>query len=198
MNILFIDTETTGLDPHTSAIVDIACEYWENGQQKSKFQRFIDLDTSSKTVKNLKALQINHYTTMLPNVSVTDNIAVDEFVTYLLSISNSKNVPVYIGGHNTSFDVNMISAWLSRHHYTGLNEVFSSTLIDTAALAVTLRDTGLLDIDRINLVALAQKLEVPVNASKAHRADYDVKLTAQCYYKMQSLLKDLGSYGKVK
>lgn len=192
MRILFLDTETTGLDPNVNDIVEVACEYWENGQKKSSFHRLVSFSSFDGATKNLKALQVNHYTKRNHTDSIsTSKVAVEEFVCYLLSIPHSKTDPIYIGGHNTHFDVGMLKAWLKRHNYDGWGDVFSSVLVDTASLANVLKAAGLIDSKHINLLTLAECLKIPTEPEKAHKAIYDVHITAQCYYKMLDLLKQV-------
>lgn len=189
MNILFLDVETTGLDPNKHSIIQIAAEYHVNGKLVTAFNK--KFCTKDSTTIDLGALRVNNnnLSTIKKLRSQTtedpEQMAVTDFVNFILSLNNKEQI--IIAGENVNFDINFINALFNKYNIEGFEAVFSHRVIDTATIALFLKDVGLLKIDKLGLSNVAKALGLTTDSSKLHDAEYDVQLTAQVYYAMAVL-----------
>ena len=191
MNILFIDTETTGLIPGKHSIIEIACRHYKNGQLQSRFaQKFI----SNEAILDMGALKVNKSTTaslMEIGKNCPEHKAVFLFMDYLLSLDNKD---LHVCGHNVHFDVNHIKALLNKYSIEGWDQVVSYRQLDTCDRARMLIEAGIINQEMgargAGLKTIAAALGVKVEDDKLHGAEYDVELCAQVYYKMIEVLQN--------
>jgi len=192
MNILFIDCETTGLDPDTHSIIEIACEHHKDGVCVSKFNRkFINrqpilaLDALKVNKQNIKSL-------LEIGKACSEDQAVYDFVDYLLSLDNKD---LHICGHNVHFDVGFVKALLKKYSIEGWDKAVSYRHIDTCDRAKMLIETGIIPLDAIGmrgagLTNIAKALGVEVDEKLTHGAEYDTNLCARVFYKMNEVLRN--------
>lgn len=196
MHLLGIDLETTGVDPKTNAIIEIACIHYNGAEKLSEFN--VEVATNSGRKKSLGAMRItkkSHKDIMNNYEALYSENAVDAFTEYLIKdVCSHTKERITIVGHNVSFDINFMKEWLSRHNIDKWDEVFTVRFLDTAVIAEFLRNTGALPLKSLSLDKLAEGLGVEVDKNKLHTALYDVDLTFKCYFKMVDLVR--GLYGK--
>jgi len=197
MNILFLDTETTGQDENKHQLIQIAAEYHVNGVCVQKFnKRFSPLRTQNSAV-NLQALKYNGMgLKQITTLGGTEE-AVAAFGDFLLGLKSEK--PIIVCGHNVDFDIRFINKMFESFGIEGLNSLISHRKRDTASIGQFLIDRGELKLDSPTLENLAKALEVEVKLesddkldilnNRYHNAAYDVAVTAAVYYKMVNLNK---------
>jgi DNA polymerase III subunit epsilon len=196
MNLLFLDIETTGVDTGKHAVLQIAADYYENDVLTKNFQCRIH---NPEAWIDLSALKVNkiHYNTirepLIEHSTMTEYEAVGKLVDFFMGLNLIE--PVVIVGQNVLFDVNFIKELLKKYRIEGFNAVFSNRVLDTASIGLFLQAAGLLktSLNKIGkglgLESLAEALNVTIDKSKTHDAQYDVWLTTQVYYKMLDLIK---------
>src|SRR5690348_16006460 len=107
MNILFLDTETTGQDENKHQLVQIAAEYHVDGKCVAKFnKRFAPLKLQN-TVVNLQALKYNGLGLKQLSSLGDPGLGVVEFGDFLLGLKSEK--PIIVCGHNVDFDIRFIN-----------------------------------------------------------------------------------------
>lgn len=204
MNILFLDVETTGLDPHKHALLQIAAEYYEDGKLVSSFDENV---RNMGAAVNLGALKVNKLTAQ----AITTGANVDpsggqngadpviKFVDYLLGLGKK----VTVCGHNVAFDLGFIKVAMAQRGFEGLESVLSHKVLDTATLALALQEAGIYTGDKTSVADLAAEFGVetklPVSEDKLslivnnnlHNAAVDVHVTAKIYFAMIKRLKGL-------
>lgn len=191
MNILFLDTETTGLIPGKHSIVEIACIHYKDGKRMSDFQRkFI----SNQAILDMGALRVNkHNTASLIDIGkkMPEDKAVFDFMDYLLSIDNKD---LHVCGHNVHFDVDHIKALLTKYGIEGWDQAVSYRQLDTCDRGRMLIEAGIITQEMggrgAGLKTIAAALGVTVDAEKLHGAMYDTELCAQVYFKMIEVLQN--------
>ena len=98
MNVLFIDTETTGRDPQRQGILQIAAEYHEDGNKVSSFNvKFCP--STEETHVDLYALKYNGFGFSAIESLGDERIAMGKFLDYILSLPKKD---VFLCGHNES------------------------------------------------------------------------------------------------
>ena len=130
MNILYIDTETTGVDPDNSSIIEIAATYEVDGKIQDEF--WSKLAPKSNGVINLEALRVNKHSvtsaTSLPNREANTI----RFVDWILGLKAEG--PLYICGHNVNFDITLIKKALKEINIIGWDSAVSYRIIDTSTI----------------------------------------------------------------
>jgi DNA polymerase III epsilon subunit-like protein len=188
-NLLFIDLETTGTDPNSHSVIQIAAEFHQEGKPVKTFNR--KLNPSGYKV-SLGALRVNKVKySQLNSLGNTDTV-VAEFVDFLLGLNPKGQVTVV--GHNVHFDMAFIKTLFTNHGIEDLNAVFSYRQLDTAAIAVFLQDVGILNIEKANLESLAKHFNVVKSntdflETNFHDAAFDTKTTVDVYNAMKEYVK---------
>lgn len=198
MDILFIDTETTGLNPEENDVIQIAAVYYKNDIFHS--EKNIKLTNDYPTKTNLGALAVNRtsFKTLYTRKNNSDKEeALKEFCDWILTLpKTNEKENIYIAGQNVKFDINFMNSCLARYGITGFEDIFNRAPIDTMQIGQFLRNNGLINSYSNSLIYLAQALGVNVDNSKAHDALYDTKLCVEVYYKMCDLVKGVESSNK--
>lgn len=184
---LFIDTETTGVNPDNNEVIEVAAILYTDGKKINSFNSFLDFSSSAEI--SLGALRVNRR--KLIDSGLTNRTkAIKLFADFLVSLPNDRQNPVIVGGHNTHFDVNFLKKMLEEERLTGWGDLFAYSVIDTSTIGNFLRSAGYITFDRMSLANLAQALNITVDKNKTHGAYYDAELSALCYYKMKSMLNE--------
>ena len=156
-SIVALDIETTGLDPHTDAILEIGVVRFTERRVEGEFNTLIN-----------PGRPVPPFVTQLTGIT-------DQMVREAPSISKVlPELADFVGdtpilGHNVSFDL----SFLRKHKLFGLSEA-----LDTYELAAVLLPTA----SRYNLGALGQLLGIPLPAT--HRALDDARVTRMVYLKL--------------
>lgn len=189
MNILFLDTETTGLDSGENAVIQIACEYHENGNLVKSFNKKFFSKNGEKRI-NLGALKVNKTSLSALHTAPPESIAVEEFVDFLLSLNPKEQVVLCC--ENVVFDLGFVKELLKKYNIEGLDAIFSYRVLDTATIALFLKTAGVLKVEKLGLTNVAKSLGLEEPSTTGfHDASYDTKIMAKVYYKMLELTKDL-------
>jgi DNA polymerase III epsilon subunit-like protein len=210
MNILFLDTETTGLDPENNRIIQIAARLdasqpGESGPKgvteyfNTRVGHFMFLDDKPQFDVSLGALKVNkrsildvNTNDMLPNTPKSDRIpheraALIMFVDWLLQM-NQKYGDSILCGHNVQFDEKFINSALKRNGISGLNDLVGYRRLDTASIAGFLRLMGVLQTEKSSLEETAKAMGITTEG--LHDAKFDVDLTAFVLYGMEARVRD--------
>lgn len=191
MNILFLDTETTGLIPGKHSIVEIAAIQYKDGKRVAQFNRkFI----SNTAILDMGALRVNkHNTTTLREIGKNcgEADAALAFMDFLVSLDNKD---LHVCGHNVHFDVSHIKALFEKHCIEGWDQAVSYRQLDTCDRGRMLIEAGIITQEMggrgAGLKTIAAALGVTVDETKLHGAMYDTELCAQVYFKMIEVLKN--------
>jgi DNA polymerase III epsilon subunit-like protein len=206
-NILFVDTETTGLDPEKNRLLQIAArldvdkstgvegliEYFE-----THVGHFMFFDNAPVFEISLGALKVNKRSLLNTNPTppgspipageamvMEERVAITRFVEWLL-VMHRKYGDFLLAGHNVDFDIRFLNAALRRAGIVGLDELVGHRRVDTAPIALFLKDAGILKIEKGSLEETAKALGISTEGQ--HDAKFDVDLTASIYYEMKKLV----------
>ena len=200
MNILFIDTETTGLNPDKNCLVEIAAEFHVNGQRKTFFTESC-YDKNSEV--DINALKINGKRLSELTSSKTEEDVLRNFCDFLSGLDSRELI---LCGHNVHFDVDFFKKRMAKYNLTGWDNAVSYRHLDTCVLSRFLISSGLLPLELgsrgSSLKSVAQMLNIDMSDIKLHSAHGDVILCSRVYYKLVDTFKmfqtDFGRilYGK--
>lgn len=178
INFLWLDCETTGLDPVRNDIIQMACIPVINGKEDTKHFNEFCQPFDWKTIDD-KALEINNITRDQLYKAQPPSAMLQRFITYC----KQYGVKFTIAGYNAEFDRNFLSNLFKK---CGLekefNEVFTADLRDTFKRIKSIK--AQLPTVNIKLSTLCAHFNIAI---KAHDALSDISATM----KLDKIISDM-------
>lgn len=180
--ILFIDTETGGIDPASNSLLSLALVVWKESAIKASMEILINDGVLNVTQK---ALEINGIDLEEhKKKAVTPAIAIEKLNAFLKQHFQDDE-KITLGGHNITFDVNFLNTFLTRNGYS-FQHRFSHRFVDTATILFYLYLTGKLKNKITSSQDAFEYFGIPVEGR--HTALGDVVATAQLFSRLVSIL----------
>lgn len=186
--LLFIDTETGGLDPTRHSLLEVCI--WIYNEETGMLGASLDRKIKHKEyVVEGRAMQIN-------KISIVDcelsGVTPQEYVEELKLFLNYHNIlekkPV-LAGHNVSFDRNFLKYFLASIGES-IDDYLDYHTLDTASVIGFLKVTGLLKPDfPNNLGKAARALGIEVEEKAEHTGWYDALLSMNVLKKLMDIAK---------
>lgn len=161
---IFIDIETTGIDPNIDHIIEIACAKWENGKITEKFESLVK-----------PAVPVPQEVTFITGITTEMVDSAPRFSEIKQKVFDFIGDLIVIG-HNIKFD----TSFLKSHHMD-----LKNSEIDTLELARIL----LLKEPSYALEVLMKKYGLPLRDS--HRAMADVETTIAFFEFLMARIKEI-------
>ncbi len=182
--ILWIDTETTGLNPAKHGLRELAYILIIDGQEVKKDVLQID----PRTYKH-KMIEIDNKALELSNITIEDfdnyddsAYAFDRFSTLLEYIDKEdKNDYFTLAGFNVKFDNDFLREWFDDNgdfDAEDFNSYFHYKIIDVFPLVFNLKHLGLIDTKNDKLKTVCEYFNIPIDA---HNALSDIEATKNLY-----------------
>ena len=182
MKVIYIDTETTGLDPVENGLVEIACIVEVNGKVKDRLELLICPHTySNKDVLiSEEALEINGRTHEELATFPNSNKQFKRFIQFLNKHIDrfDKTDKLKVSGYNVGFDIGFIKAWFDDNGHTFYGSYFSHKDLDVFALVKHLTFAGLIDTEDEKLGTICKHFGIKHNP---HEAMSDIKATRKLH-----------------
>jgi len=176
-NMIYLDFETSGLDPSRHAILQAAWIIEQDGEVIS--ERVIDICPESDADMCLAALECNNFSLERIKAGKSVGYFLEAFRADGLQISHPR-----ICGHNIQFDIGFLMAAIKKHH-DNLTLYFDfKKAVDTVSIARFLDYQGLISLPDYKLVTLCKHFGIQI---KAHDALEDIRATRQLFYRLYSL-----------
>jgi len=201
VNILFIDTETTGLDPVRNRLLEISARLDVDAFVPSKdgkgvlperFNIKMLMPYYDNSTVTLGALKVNKRKLIEDRVineqAFSSDMGAVEFANWMLTMQQ-KYGDFVVCGHNITFDISFISEALKRMSIEGLKDLTGYRMLDTSSVATFLRLAGLLNVEKSSLSDIGKAMGLPVEG--LHDATFDVDLTASVLYAMVKRVTDV-------
>lgn len=172
--VMWFDTETTGLDTSLCGIVEVGAIFQNPGQKTQKFEQLANPFASADG--SARAVEVSDYAFRVNGIdkeSLGQHPSIDNVVTELDSFVQDKCV---IAGWNVSgFDIPMLKAAYER---AGLRWRYHYHVIDVMNVAKWMQHMGKLRSHKMGLQAVAEFLGIDSSQyGDAHRALADVWTT---------------------
>lgn len=136
--ILFIDTETGGLDPQKHSLLSLGLVVWEKGELVDKIEILVN---DGKLAATNEALEINKINLDEHKInSLSPNEVINQII-YFIKKNFTLNQKITLAGHNINFDVNFLKHFLSQNKLN-FEEYFSHRFIDTSSILYYLYLSG--------------------------------------------------------
>ena len=160
MNLLWIDTETTGLDANKNDIIQIACIPVVNGIRQPSFMEF----GQPKFWQNIQdeAIRVHGITRDQMETFQVQEQLLENFINYVRTFG----VKFGVAGHNVSFDKKMLSGLFSRYNRNvDFFQLFNLDVHDTLYRARKLK--GKLKTENNKLETLCKHFDIAIQAHDA-------------------------------
>ena len=179
--IVFIDTETGGLDPRVHSLLSLGLVEWEDSVIKKTKEILINDGELNVTDA---ALAINKIDLSSHKIKAISPIkAVKEILLFIEWAGNQQD-KITLAGHNVGFDIKFTRLLFESQNYN-FEDYFSHRSIDTASILHYLYLTGKLDTKIVGSSDAFKHFEIEVRGR--HTALGDAIATAELFTKMINL-----------
>lgn len=177
-NIVFIDTETTGINPTKNTIIEFAAVKTSINLKSVLNQVSFTIcpDNFDNVIFDPQAMKIN-------NISLEEIKRSVKASTVKEQIINFFDQDTLVVGHNFSFDLLFLSQFLGTEF---VDKLIKPRIIDTASLVLPLVVMG--KIKRNSLAEACQYFKI--DRKDAHRALNDALMTFQLFKKLTEFYKN--------
>lgn len=179
--LLFIDTETGGLDPNKHSLLSVALVVWENKQIIDSCEIFINDGILSVTKEALAVNNIDIETHK--QTAISPSLAIEKILEYTSKHFPSQN-KVTIAGHNVHFDVAFLKRMFEQNGHD-IEKYYSHRIIDTSSVLHYLYIKGTLKEKVISSDAAFTHFYIKVDGR--HTALGDAIATAELFSKLLEL-----------
>lgn len=189
--MLFIDTETGGLDPSRNSLLSLglvvggpgadgAAEVVNSLEILIRHEPYV-VSAGGMKVNRIDLVQ-HHESALEPAMAVT-----------VLDVFLDQHFPhrckaITLAGHNIAFDAAFLRTFLEGQG-RAFEPRFNHRTVDTHALAAGLRDAGRLPLDNLGSTALFEHFGIKVPDEKRHTALGDALATFELYWKLVGLMR---------
>ncbi|MEW5819222.1 MAG: 3'-5' exonuclease [Cyanobacteriota bacterium] len=181
--MLFIDTETGGIDPNIHSILSIGLVSWTDGLIDDETEILINEDQiiATKEALSINNIDIESHKKIAINcldaVKQIENFCIKNF---------SNEDKITLAGHNICFDVGFLKRLYQKAN-TEILATFSHRYIDTASILKYLYVSKILPEDLSASDTAFEYFNIKI--SKRHSALEDAKATALLFNELIKLLK---------
>jgi len=189
MKLLFLDTETTGLDPKENGVIQIAGVIAVDGEIKEKFN--FRCKPFKGDIVSKKSLEVTGNTMEgirefpEPENTYTDLIKV--FNKYVDRYDKADKF--YMVGQKAQFDYDFMDEWFKKNDNKYFYGYVAYHLVDLIGIATFFKIAGKLKVENMKLATLAESFGIEL---KAHDAMNDIMATREIFYRFVSQIKGGG------
>lgn len=176
MRILFLDTETGGLDETQYDLLSIGMVVWEDNKILDTKEIFI---SKSEYKTNSESMKINGLDlSLLQKDGVSEEMAIKEIEQFCnLHFSHER---ITLAGQNISFDETFLKKLYRNNHYN-YEKRFSHKKIDTVSILKFLYLQGKISEKMQSFEEALKELGIEVNKETRHTALGDALMTAKLF-----------------
>lgn len=189
IKIIFIDTETGGVNAEKSALIQLSGIIEVDGTEKEKFNFYIKPFENSEV--NEKALEVQGRTLeeLGTEKYIDESIIYKKFLEILDKYIDKydKNDKFIVAGYNVKFDIDILKALFERNNNKFLFSYFNSSMLDHLYSVRLLQVAGMLPVLENNkLETWCKYFNIEL---KAHDSLQDITATKKLIEKLVELIK---------
>lgn len=189
IKIIFIDTETGGVNAEKSALIQLSGIIEVDGTEKEKFNFYIKPFENSEV--NEKALEVQGRTLeeLRTDKYIDESIIYKKFLEILDKYIDKydKNDKFIVAGYNVKFDIDILKAFFERNNNKFLFSYFNSSMLDPLYSVRLLQVAGMLPVLENNkLETWCKYFNIEL---KAHDSLQDITATKKLIEKLIELIK---------
>lgn len=186
MKLLFLDTETTGLDAAKHGVIQISGIIEIDGVIKDEFDfrcRPFKGDMMTKEALDMHKLTAEDLKD-LPEPQDTYKMILEVFDKHIDRYN--KNDKFFMVGQNTKFDYDMMSEWFKKNGNGFFYAYIFYHLIDIVSATALFKVAGKVTVDNMKLETMAKFFNIEL---KAHNSLNDIRATREIFYRYVELVK---------
>lgn len=178
---LFLDTETTGLDPKTNAIIELAGILESDGKIVEEFSW--NMQPAKGKIISEEALEVNGIAREKLKTYESSEQVYKRFLAMLDSYINKYDSrdKAYFYAYNAQFDQRFIEQWFKDNKNDYLFSYCAWPWVDVAVLAAIYAEDQRDMLPNFKQGIVAKSLGIDVDDSKLHSGLYDVQIMKQIY-----------------
>lgn len=182
MKLLFVDTETGGVNEKENSLLSVALIFWEDKLVKDKLEFFIKEKKYNVTEKAMEINQLNLET--IEKLGIEKKEAVKKINDFI--IKNFNGEKAVICGHNINFDIRFI-----KELYNKVGEDYEQYIsyrsLDTASIFRFLTIAGKFGAKQVNSLDDAIKY-FNLTFNNRHTAMGDIEKTIEIFNKLIEII----------
>lgn len=183
--LLFLDTETGGLDPQKHSLLSIGIVVWEEDVGALFSDEYYI--HSDPYIVTKSAARINHFDESSHQVrAIKPNVVIEKILEIKKQYFNNYTA-IPLAGHNIVFDVQFVKQ-LFLSCGRSYEKTFSHRLVDTYSIIKYLADCKRIPVSVDSSASAFKYFNIPV--AGRHTALGDAKATMELYIKLVSLVKN--------
>ena len=184
--LLFLDTETGGLDPRSHSLLSLGLVVGDGPRVANSLEILVKHEPYVVSAGGMKVNRIDlvqHSAAALePAMALTVlNVFLDQHFPHRCQ-------PIILAGHNVGFDQAFLKVFLEGQGLD-LETRFSHRIVDTHSIATALRDAGKLPLENLSSTALFAHFGINIPEAKRHTALGDSLATFELYWKLTGLMQ---------
>jgi DNA polymerase III epsilon subunit-like protein len=184
--MLFLDTETGGLDPRSHSLLSLGLVVGEGPRVANSLEILI---RHEPYVVSAGGLKVNRIDLVRHSEAALDPpMALTVLDVFLDQHFPHRCQPITLAGHNVGFDQAFLDRFLASQG-RALEPRFSHRLVDTHSLAAGLREAGRLPLELLSSTALFAHFGIEVPDERRHTALGDALATFDLYWKLVELMR---------
>ncbi len=177
--LLFMDTETTGLNPNKHGVIQVAMLYGNKKLNLRVNPGKVKYDKEALSINGIKKKEIKKF----PDNEMQFNKMID-FLKLDVVPYNKEDKYIAVG-YNVKFDVEMLHGWARRRDYKYLGSYIDWRVIDVLVLARVAHYLGQMPKEpedfKLGTICRVYGIKIPT-----HDAMADIKATKELFYKITS------------
>jgi DNA polymerase III epsilon subunit-like protein len=181
--LLFIDTETGGMNPDKHSLLSLAMVIWEDMEILDSQELLINDGILAVTREALSVNKIDME--KHKQLAVTPSQAIGKILIFIRKYY-PQQVKITLAGHNVHFDANFLRSFFSRNNMD-FSKYFSHRIIDTSTIMHYLYLAGHIKHKAISSDAAFDLFDIKVEGR--HTAIGDAIATAKLFTKLLYLIK---------
>ena len=183
--LLFVDTETGGLDPSSYSLLSIAFVVWADCKIEDYFQVFLD-DGNLRV--NEAAIAINKFDLNEHKKRAVDPKTCMSAMNVFFDRHFEKTESITLVGHNVNFDINFLKSFYGSVQLK-FSDRFSHRSIDTSSILSYLYFSGIINVRAVSSEAAFDLFNIRVD--QRHSALGDAIATCHLFNSLISLGKSV-------
>ncbi len=181
--LLFVDTETGGIDPSVHSLLSIGLAVWEDGQIIAQKEIFVNDGVLNVTRSALLVNQINMDEHIKHAVSTGESLF--EMLEFI-DLYFAKSEKITLAGHNVNFDREFLKVFFARQSMD-YHLRFSHRSIDTASILYFLYLAGIIKSKAVSSDDAFSLFSI--NVGRRHSALGDAVATAMLFTSLLATIK---------
>jgi DNA polymerase-3 subunit epsilon len=178
--VLWVDTETTDLDPIRGGIIQIAGIIEIDGEAVEEFN--FNIAPFPGDIISPKALEVNKHTTTEISAypaPLQQKAALETVLSKYRDKFDKNGEKFFLGGKNVRFDLDFIASWFNKCGDKYLGSWINWRTLDPQPIVYIANYQGKLDLPNFKLTTLCEHFGVKLEA--AHDALADIRATRELF-----------------